>query len=69
MGGFAGLEVLAMAGLQARLMWWKRRGVRVVQLRDLRPDAVQVGPLDATLNVRVTGSLKLFPRSDAFSKR
>ena len=55
-----------MAGLQARLVWWKRRGVRVVQLRDLRPRAVQVGPLDVTLRVRVPDSLKLFPRSDAF---
>ena len=63
-GGFAGLEVLAMAGLQARLMWWKRRGVRVVQLRDLRPRAVQVGQLDATLRIRVPDSLRLFPRSD-----
>ena len=68
-GKFAGLEVLAMAGVQAQVKWWKRRGVRVVQLRDLRPRAVQVGPLFATLNVRVPDSLKLFPRSDAFSKR
>ena len=68
-GGFAGLELLAMAGVQAQVKWWKRREVRVVQLRDLRPRAVQVGPLFATLNVRVPDSLKLFPRSDAFSKR
>ena len=68
-GGFAGLELLAMAGMQAQVKWWKRREVRVVQLRDLRPRAVQVGPLFATLNVRVPDSLKLFPRSDAFSKR
>ena len=37
-----------------------------MQLRDLRPRAVQVGPLDVTLRVRVPDSLKLFPRSDAF---
>jgi len=64
-GGYGGLEVLAMAGVYARLLLFKRRGRETVMLEELRPGAQVVGSL--ALKVHVPDQVCWRPRSDDLS--